>query len=91
MLSSQSRLFVIDGSLSSRVGFMRELFQQMGGMGENSSSTAHILYQVNLLDSSQLPPRARIGGVVSTSWANDAFLDLLACFMGIIERRDHNS
>lgn len=38
MLSSQSRLFVLDGALSSRVGFMRELFNQMGGMGETAAA-----------------------------------------------------
>ncbi|AXH78388.1 MAG: hypothetical protein [Circular genetic element sp.] len=38
MLSSQSRLFVHDGQLSSRVGFMRELFAQVGGMGETAAA-----------------------------------------------------
>jgi hypothetical protein len=72
MLSSQSRLFVIDGSLSSRVGFMRELFQQMGGMGETAAAP-HIYCTRLISGQFTTPPRARIGGVVSTSWANDAF------------------
>jgi len=38
MLSSQSRLYVHDGQLSSRVGFMRELFAQVGGMGETAAA-----------------------------------------------------
>jgi len=41
MLSSQSRLFVGDGTLSSRVGWLREIFNQMGGMGE-SAAAPHI-------------------------------------------------
>lgn len=38
MLSSQSRLFVGDTSLSSVVGWMREVFNQMGGMGETAAA-----------------------------------------------------
>lgn len=38
MLSSQTRLFVGDSGLSSRVGWMREIFAQMGGMGETAAA-----------------------------------------------------
>ena len=38
MLSSQTRYYVADGNLGGRVGWMRELFNQQGGMGETAAS-----------------------------------------------------
>jgi hypothetical protein len=71
MLSSQARLFVIDGTLSSRVGFMRELFNQMGGMGETAAAP-HI-YCTRLI-SGQMTTAARAGPTgTTTSWAADRF------------------
>ena len=72
MLSSQSRLFVIDGSLSSRVGFMRELFNQMGGMGETAAAP-HI-YCTRLISGQMTTcPKIGAGGVVGNGWSTDRF------------------
>ena len=72
MLSSQSRLFVIDGSLSSRVGFMRELFNQMGGMGETAAAP-HI-YCTRLISGQMTTcPKTGAGGVVGNAWSTDRF------------------
>lgn len=71
MLSSQSRLFVIDGSLSSRVGFMRELFQQMGGMGETAAAP-HIYCTRLMSGQFTTIPRNRPAGV-GQSFSSDAF------------------
>jgi len=38
MLSSQTRYYTSDNSLSGRVGWLRELFNQQGGMGESAAS-----------------------------------------------------
>lgn len=38
MLSSQTRYYTADSSLSGRVGWLKEMFSQQGGMGESSAS-----------------------------------------------------
>lgn len=61
MLSSQSRIFVMDNALSSRVGFMRELFNQMGGMGETAAAP-HIYCTRVLSGQFTTVPRGTPGG-----------------------------
>lgn len=39
MMSSQSRLFVNDSGISAVVGWLREIFNQQGGMGETTAAT----------------------------------------------------
>lgn len=69
MLSSQSRLFVGDGGLSSRVGWMREIFQQMGGMGETAAAP-HV-YCTRVISGQFRTAPQRIDGVVGNSFAAD--------------------
>lgn len=38
MLSSQTRYYTADSSVSSRIGWLKELFNQQGGMGESAAS-----------------------------------------------------
>ena len=71
MLSSQTRLFVGDGSLSSRIGWLREIFAQMGGMGETAAAP-HI-YCTRVISGQFLTtPRQTIAATTS-SWANNKF------------------
>lgn len=69
MLSSQSRIFVMDNALSSRVGFMRELFNQMGGMGETAAAP-HIYCTRVLSGQFTTVPRGTPGG---RDWAASQF------------------
>jgi len=41
MLSSQTRYYIANGNLSGRIGWLQELFNQQGGMGE-TSATPHV-------------------------------------------------
>lgn len=71
MLSSQTRIFVHDSGLSPRVGFMRELFAQMGGMGETAAAP-HIYCTRVISGQFTMTPRATtIGGTTSTGNAFD--------------------
>jgi len=58
MLSSQTRYYVADGSLSGRVGWLREMFNQQGGMGESAASPHIYVTRV-------------IGGQISTPSSNE--------------------
>jgi len=71
MLSSQSRLFVHDSGLSPRVGFMRELFNQMGGMGETAAAP-HIYCTRVISGQFETTPRStQSGGTTITGNAFD--------------------
>lgn len=72
MLSSQSRIYVTDTALSGRVGFLREMFHQIGGMGE--SAAAPQIYCTRVISGQfECTPRATtIGGTTSTGNAFDA-------------------
>ena len=75
MLSSQSRLFVHDSGLSPRVGFMRELFNQMGGMGETAAAP-HIYCTRVISGQFETTPRStQSGGTTQTrnAFAADNF------------------
>lgn len=61
MLSSQTRYYVADGSLSGRVGWLREMFNQQGGMGETAAAPHIYVTRV-------------IGGQISTP-SSDEVLD----------------
>lgn len=69
MLSSQSRLFVSDGGLSSRVGWLREIFQQMGGMGETAAAP-HV-YCTRIISGQFTTSPQRIDGVTGQSFSAD--------------------
>lgn len=71
MLSSQSRLFVGDSSLSSRVGWLREIFNQMGGMGETAAAP-HIYCTRVISGQFQTTPRTTPLGT-TTSFSADKF------------------
>jgi len=71
MLSSQSRLFVHDGQLSSRVGFMRELFSQVGGMGETAAAP-HIYCTRVISGQFETAPK-QIDTVLGSSFTSDKF------------------
>ena len=71
MLSSQSRLFVHDGALSSRIGFMRELFAQVGGMGETAAAP-HIYCTRVISGQFETAPQT-IDAVLGQSFSNDKF------------------
>ena len=71
MLSSQSRLFVHDGSLSSLVGWMKEIFNQQGGMGE-TAATPHV-YVTRVIAGQFTTAPQTIDGVVGISFSADKF------------------
>lgn len=71
MLSSQSRLFVSDGGLSSRVGWLREIFNQMGGMGETAAAP-HIYCTRVISGQFSTTPRTT-GATTTNSWTSDKF------------------
>lgn len=72
MLSSQTRIYVHDSGLSPRVGFMRELFAQQGGMGE-SAAAPHIYCTRLISGQFETTPRStQSGGVTATGNAFDA-------------------
>ena len=71
MLSSQSRLYVHDGQLSSRVGFMRELFAQVGGMGETAAAP-HIYCTRVISGQFQCAPQT-IDATLGNSFSADKF------------------
>ena len=70
MLSSQTRIYVHDSGLSPRVGFMRELFSQQGGMGE-SAAAPHI-YCTRVI-SGQFTTTQRAVTVGNTASTGNAF------------------
>lgn len=69
MLSSQSRLFVSDGGLSSRVGWLREIFQQMGGMGETAAAP-HV-YCTRIISGQFTTAPTRVDGVIGNAFSAD--------------------
>jgi len=70
MLSSQSRLFVGDNTMSQIVGWMREIFNQMGGMGETAAAP-HIYCTRVISGQFKTTPRTTIsdGGIPTTTQA----------------------
>lgn len=71
MLSSQSRLFVSDTSLSGRIGWLRELFNQQGGMGETAASP-HVYVTRVVSGQFDTAPKT-IDGIIGTSFSADKF------------------
>ena len=71
MLSSQSRLFVLDGNMSAIVGWMRELFNQQGGMGE-TAATPHV-YVTRVISGQFTTAPQTIDGVAGDSFSADKF------------------
>lgn len=71
MLSSQSRLFVGDSSLSGLVGWMKEIFNQQGGMGE-TAATPHV-YCTRVVSGQFSTAPQTIDGVAGNSFSADKF------------------
>jgi len=77
MLSSQTRYYVSDGSLGGRVGWMRELFNQQGGMGETAASphiyvTRVIAGQISTPSSNEVAS-ATGNPATATAWTAEKF------------------
>lgn len=77
MLSSQTRYYVADSSLGGRVGWMRELFNQQGGMGETAASphiycTRVIAGQISTPSSDEVAAATGVPAT-STAWSVDKF------------------
>jgi len=77
MLSSQTRYYVADGNLGGRVGWLRELFNQQGGMGETAASphiyvTRVIAGQISTPSANEIASATGVPAS-STAWSVDRF------------------
>ena len=76
MMSSQTRYYVADQSISSRVGWLREIFQQQGGMGETTATTQ--IYVTRIIagqasTASEDETTAATGTPAGSDWAASKF------------------
>ena len=76
MMSSQTRYYVADSGLSSRVGWLREIFAQQGGMGETTATTQ--IYVTRIVAGQFSTPSANevlnaTGSPSTNNWGADKF------------------
>lgn len=76
MLSSQTRYYTADASLSGRVGWLKEMFSQQGGMGE-SAAAPHIYCTRVIAGQISTPSEdevvAALGGGDGSNWKGTKF------------------
>lgn len=76
MLSSQTRYYVADANLGGRVGWLRELFNQQGGMGETAAAP-HIYVTRVIAGQISTPSSDEIlngtGSAATVAWSVDKF------------------
>ncbi len=77
MLSSQTRYYTADSAVSSRIGFLRELFAQMGGMGETAASphvyvTRVVIGQFSTASTDEVNAALGTSGTIN-DWTADKF------------------